>query len=319
MSDFRFSGFDSYHEQPVVLVVDDQPINIQLIYQILGNDYKILMATSGMQAIKICNDSLPDLVLMDVMMPEINGLETCKLMKAQEAIADIPVIFVTGLQQQEDENACWQAGAVDFIQKPVNANTLRNRVKAHITMKKQSDMLRAMAYIDGLTGVFNRRYFDSFLQRQIAVCRRREDSLAVLLMDIDHFKLYNDHLGHLQGDDALRKVAQALHQCCLRPTDLVARYGGEEFVAVLPHTDAAGAAIVAQKVLRAIAQLALPHPAVTNKIVSLSIGIAVACPDNEYAGDITARADAQLYLTKQHGRNGYTFDNVTQQAPDMPR
>ena len=119
MSDIQLSDFPAFSEQAVILVVDDQPINIQVIYQILGSSYKILMATSGAQAIKVCTDSLPDLVLMDVLMPEQDGLETCRLMKAQETIADIPVIFVTAAQQQEEEDACWQAGAVDFIQKPI--------------------------------------------------------------------------------------------------------------------------------------------------------------------------------------------------------
>ena len=171
MSDIQLSDFPAFSEQAVILVVDDQPINIQVIYQILGGSYKILMATSGAQAIKVCTDSLPDLVLMDVLMPEQDGLETCRQMKAQETIADIPVIFVTAAQQQEEEDACWQAGAVDFIQKPVNANTLRHRVNAHLTLKKQSDLLRSLAFIDGLTHVYNRRYFDQFLQKQLAACK----------------------------------------------------------------------------------------------------------------------------------------------------
>jgi len=309
MPEIQLSDFTAFSEQAVILVVDDQPINIQVIYQILGGDYKILMATSGEQAIKVCIESMPDLVLMDVMMPQQDGLETCRLMKAQDAIADIPVIFVTGLQQQEDEDACWQVGAVDFIQKPVNANTLRHRVNAHLTLKKQSDLLRSFAFVDGLTQVFNRRYFDQFLQKQLSACKRHSSPLALILIDIDHFKLYNDHLGHLAGDDALRRVAQVLKACCMRPNDLVARYGGEEFVAVLPDTPTEGAVAVAGKILAGIKEAAIAHPASEHGVISISMGIAIANPHNAYAADITERADKQMYLTKQNGRNGFSLEH----------
>ncbi|QBL08447.1 diguanylate cyclase [Rheinheimera sp. D18] len=309
MSNLAPFDLTAFSNKAVILVVDDQPINIQIIYQILGDDYKVLMATSGEQAIKVCLDSMPDLILMDVVMPIQDGLETCRLMKAQDTIANIPVIFVTAGQQQQDEDACWQAGAVDFLQKPVNANTLRNRVKAHLTLKKQADLLRSLAFMDGLTGVYNRRYFDQFLNKQLAVCKRQSAPLALLLIDIDHFKLYNDHLGHLAGDDALRRVAQAMSSCCLRPNDLVARYGGEEFVVVLPDTDSQGAVVLAQKILAAINKLKIPHPATPLGLVSISIGIAMATPHNGYSVEITARADQQMYVTKKNGRNGFSIEH----------
>lgn len=304
----KISDFSLYADQPVILVVDDQPINIQLIYQLLGQEYKILMATSGKQAIKVCQDSLPDLVLMDVMMPEQDGLETCRQMKLIESIADIPVIFVTGVQQQEEEEACWQAGAVDFIQKPFNANTLKHRVKVHQTLKKQSDLLRSLAFMDGLTGLYNRRYFDQNLQRKLASCKRNTCSLALLLIDIDHFKYFNDRYGHLAGDDALRQVARALSECCQRPDDLVARYGGEEFVAILPNTSTDGAINVARTMLEKLRSLSIIHQDSESGFVTASIGIALATPVTGYEIDITDRADKQLYLTKQQGRNGYRLE-----------
>lgn len=305
MPNIMLSDFSVQTAQAVILVVDDQPINIQLIYQILGAQYKILMATSGQQAIKVCTDSKPDLVLMDVMMPEQDGLETCQLMKANPDIFDIPIIFVTGAQQQEEEDACWQAGAVDFIQKPFNANTLRHRVHVHLTLKKQSDLLRSLAFIDGLTSVYNRRYFDQELIKQLASCKRQSTPLALLIIDIDHFKLFNDQFGHLAGDDALRKVAKTLSSSCARPQDLVARYGGEEFVAILPDTDAAGAEFIAKKMLQNIRQLHISHPTTEQGIITVSIGIAIADTTAGYDTHLTAQADKQLYLTKQQGRNGY--------------
>lgn len=291
-------------DDATILVVDDQPINIQVIYQILGDQYQILMATSGAEAIKVCKKSMPDLVLLDVVMPEQDGLTTCKLMKADPEIANIPVIFVTGLQQQSEENACWEAGAVDFIQKPVNPNTLVNRVKAHLLLKKQSDLLRSLAYVDGLTGVYNRRFFDQYLHSQLAVCKRLQQPIAIMIIDIDHFKKYNDHLGHLAGDDALKLVAQRLKQTSKRPADLVARYGGEEFICVLPNTDIRGATHLAQKMLSAIRDLDIEHPTSPVGQITVSIGVAAT---TDYKLNLTQLADEQLYLAKQNGRNQYSI------------
>lgn len=307
MPEKLIASIEQSRQQQTILVVDDQPLNIQVIFQILGNDYQILMATSGEQAIKVAETAIPDLILLDVMMPEQDGLETCRQLKANDSLRDIPVIFVTGLQQQTDEDACWEAGGVDFIQKPFNANTLRNRVKVHLTLKRQADLLHSMAFIDGLTGIFNRRYFDNLLQNQLAQHQRKSTELAVLLIDIDHFKKYNDNFGHLAGDDALRKVAQALKTSCSRPGDVVMRYGGEEFVAVLSDTDARGAIVVAQKMLDNVAALAIHHPASSTGNLSISLGIAIADIPHTYSAEVVERADQQLYITKQNGRNNYSI------------
>lgn len=306
MADELLAAIGDCQQQDTILVVDDKPINIQVMFQILGSDYNILMATSGEQAIKVCKDSLPDLILLDVMMPEQDGLETCRQLKADKALTDIPVIFVTGLQHQTDEDSCWEAGGVDFIQKPFNANTLRNRVKVHLTLKRQADLLRSMAYLDGLTGIYNRRYFDSKLQNQLAQHRRKQSPLAILLIDIDHFKQFNDSLGHLAGDDALRQVAKALKLSCSRPGDFVARYGGEEFVVLLADTDANGAVKVAEKMLHNVLALAIAHPKSTAGKLSISIGIAIADKDDAYSIEVIERADQQLYLSKQRSRSTYS-------------
>ncbi|ENM3939016.1 diguanylate cyclase [Vibrio cholerae] len=288
-----------------ILVVDDQPINIQIVFQVLGNEYNILMATSGKQAIKVCHDSRPDLILLDVVMPEQDGLETCRQLKADKQLADIPVIFVTGLQHQTDEDACWDAGGVDFIQKPFNTNTLRNRVKAHLTLKRQADLLRSLAYLDGLTGIYNRSYFDNVLSIQLAQHRRKLSPLAVLMIDIDYFKKYNDTFGHLAGDDALRKVASALKHS-VRQADMVARYGGEEFVVLLADTDINGAVTVAKKMLHHVLELDIAPPKTPATKLSISVGIAVADEAKGYDSNIIELADQQLYLSKQRGRNTYS-------------
>lgn len=299
-------------ESATILVVDDQPINIQTIYQILGPQYKILMATSGPQAIAVCKKSMPDLVLMDVVMPEQDGLTTCRLMKEDTDIANIPVIFVTGLQQQSDEDACWEAGAVDFLQKPVNASTLRYRVKAHLTLKRQSDLLRSLAYLDGLTGVYNRRYFNDYFQSQLANSKRLQQPLSIILIDIDHFKQYNDQFGHLAGDDALKLVAKTLKACCHRPADLLARYGGEEFICVLPNTDLAGALHLADRMLKAVAMQKIDHPTVNRGIVTISLGIATGTGAES---DLVKLADTRLYQAKLNGRNQYNAGNNKANSP----
>ncbi|WP_064663814.1 diguanylate cyclase [Pseudoalteromonas sp. MQS005] len=294
-----------------ILVVDDQPINIQIVFQVLGNEYNILMATSGKQAIKVCHDSRPDLILLDVVMPEQDGLETCRQLKADKQLADIPVIFVTGLHHQKDEDACWDAGGVDFIHKPFNANTLRNRVKVHLTLKRQSDELRSQAYLDGLTGIYNRRYFDNVLSIQLAQHRRNLNPLAVMMVDIDYFKKYNDTFGHLAGDDALRKVANTLKHSFSRPIDMVARYGGEEFVVLLADTDINGAVTVAKKMLHNVLELDIANPQTPTTKLSISIGIAVANKPEDYDSNILELADQQLYKSKQHGRNTFSVMEIT--------
>lgn len=238
-------------------------------------------------------------------MPEQDGLETCRQLKADKQLADIPVIFVTGLQHETDEDACWDAGGVDFIQKPFNTNTLRNRVKAHLALKRQADLLRSLAYLDGLTGIYNRRYFDNVLSIQLAQHRRKLSPLAVLMIDIDYFKKYNDTFGHLAGDDALRKVASALKHNG-RQADTVARYGGEEFVVLLADTDINGAVTVAKKMLHHVLELDIAHPQTPATKLSISVGIAVADEAKGYDSNIIELADQQLYLSKQRGRNTYS-------------
>lgn len=296
-----------------VLVVDDQATNIQLIYQLLKNDYEVLMATTGAQAISVCRQHNPDLILMDVLMPEMNGWETCKQLKQSADIANIPVIFVTALTGQDEENNCWEAGAVDFLQKPINASTLKHRVRAHLILKHQSDLLRSLAYMDGLTGVSSRRHFDQYLEAQMGQAFRKNESLGLLLIDIDFFKQYNDRYGHLAGDDCLRQVAQSLKKCCRRPADMVARYGGEEFVLVLPDTDQAGLEHVAGQVQRQLEQENIAHSDSPTTRLTISAGGAVYHPA-VFAGDAEAvlqLADTLLYKAKTAGRNRYCVGTLT--------
>ncbi|KMT65270.1 diguanylate cyclase [Catenovulum maritimum] len=286
-----------------ILVVDDKPVHIQTIYNLLSDDYEILATTSGEDAIDLCYDTPPDLILLDVIMPGLSGLETCRILKQNEGTRRIPIIFLTSVMEQEDETACWENGGIDFITKPVNPITLKNRVKAHLTLKYQTDILANMAYIDGLTGIYNRRYFDEHLIKEIEHINRTHTDSALLIMDIDHFKQYNDTYGHIAGDKALKIVANILKSALKRPTDFVARYGGEEFVILLPETYLDGAFYVAKRIQENIKLANIEHIKSKEKVLSLSIGISTIAQSNKAEMNIIKHADSFLYQSKIAGRN----------------
>jgi diguanylate cyclase (GGDEF)-like protein len=291
--------------RPTLLVVDDQPINVQVLYTAFAQDHRVLMATSGQQALAVCARTPPDLILLDVVMPDMDGHEVCRLLKADPLLQDIPVIFVTAQRDELAETQGLDAGAVDFISKPINPRVVRARVKTHLTLKSQSDQLRALAYMDGLTGVANRRRFDETLQNEWLRSQRSGQPLSLLMIDLDHFKRFNDSLGHPAGDEALRHCAAVLGQCAARPADLLARYGGEEFVCLLPNTPLDGALQVAQSMREALSANPVAHPdSPLGPSITLSLG--VACADTFQGFEpaaLLACADGQLYQAKQGGRN----------------
>ena len=291
-------------QRPKLLIVDDQPINIQALYQVFSVDHQVFMATSGEQALEVCRDKQPDLVLLDVMMPGMDGYAVCSHLKADAATRDTPVIFVTAHDDEAAESRGLDAGAVDFISKPINPRIVRARVKTHITLKLQSDMLRRLVFIDGLTGVHNRRYFDERLPIELRRCERNARPLSLLLADVDHFKRYNDSYGHQAGDECLRRVGAALSSGLKRPGDIAARYGGEEFVCILPETDLAGALVVAGLLERGVRGLRIAHrDSDVDNAVTISVGVAGwAPPAPADAVSVLAVADAQLYSAKRSGR-----------------
>ena len=289
--------------RPRLLVVDDQPVNIQALHQVFAADCQVLMATSGAQALALCRDKQPDLVLLDVQMPGMDGYELCAQLKADALLSTIAIIFVTSNNRPEDETRALEAGAADFITKPFNPAVVRARVRAQLTIKLQADLLREMAFIDGLTGVHNRRHFDERLDIEMQRAIRSRAQLAVVLADVDFFKRYNDAYGHLAGDDCLRKVARTLKACLRRPGDVLARYGGEEFACVLPDTDLAGALGVAEGMEAAVRALQMPHAkSDVMPVVTLSLGVAVTISGRGDVGALLSLADEQLYKAKAQGR-----------------
>ncbi|MFZ3285675.1 MAG: diguanylate cyclase [Telluria sp.] len=290
---------------PRLLVVDDQPVNIQVLYQVFADTHQVFMATSGEQALKFCAANPPDLVLLDVSMPAMDGYEVCRRLKADPGTAAIPVIFVTASDDHDSEEMGLAAGAVDFIVKPVNPAIVRARVKTHLTLKHQADLLRNMAYVDGLTGVNNRRHFDERLDIEWRLSVRNSTSLSLIMLDVDFFKRYNDRYGHQMGDECLRQVASVLLGCTRRPADLAARYGGEEFVCLLPETNLDAAIAIARKLNEAVGARRIAHAdSATAAVVTISLGVSCMVGQAGSTADQLLRgADAKLYLAKQNGRN----------------
>lgn len=291
--------------RPRLLVVDDQPIHLQVLYRALSAGHQLFMATSGAQALRVCREQSPDLILLDVVMPDMDGFEVLRQLKATPETTDIPVIFVTAHGGDEIETHCLQAGAVDFIPKPINPNVVRARVKTHLTLKLQSDFLRDMAFRDGLTGVSNRRQFDDRLAIEWGRAQRNGSPLTLMLLDVDCFKPFNDHYGHQAGDDCLRQLAAVLKAELRRPTDLVARYGGEEFVCLLPDTGFDDGMVMAQKMLDAVRAKAITHAySEVAPVVTISLGVATreGAGQDGMAEALLALADARLYHVKRTGR-----------------
>ena len=290
-----------------ILVVDDAMENIQILHAALQEEQEVLFALSGARALELARSQHPDLILVDAVMPDMDGYAVCAALRAAPETRDIPVIFVTALKTPEDETRALDAGAADFITKPVNAAVVRARVRTHLTVKRQADALRALSLTDPLTGVANRRAFDERLHAEWRRCARAGLPVALILADVDHFKSYNDHYGHQAGDACLVQVAAALRRGAGRTHDLVTRYGGEEFAILLPQLDALGAEGVARRMLEELTRLGLAHAASpTAPRLTMSMGIASLVPDDAQGADtLLASADALLYQAKAGGRNRY--------------
>jgi diguanylate cyclase (GGDEF)-like protein len=290
-----------------ILIVDDAMENIQILHQALQDEHDVVFAMNGAKALHIAQNQLPDLILLDAMMPDMDGYAVCAALRASAVTRDIPIIFVTALKTPEDETRALDAGAADFISKPVNAAVVRARVRTQLTVKRQSDALRELTLTDGLTGVANRRAFDEKLQAEWRRCARAQVPMGLIMVDIDHFKMYNDKYGHQAGDACLQVVGEAMKRAALRPQDMVARYGGEEFAILLPQEDSSGAEAVARRVLDEIAALAIAHACSSSGThVTVSMGVASMTPTEKVeASELIKAADALLYQAKAQGRNRY--------------
>jgi diguanylate cyclase (GGDEF)-like protein len=287
-----------------ILVVDDEVLYRELIADILDDEYEILFAANGIEALEIAEIKVPDLILLDVIMPGIDGYEVHERLKRDHRTREIPVIFISGLGEVAAETKGLMLGAVDFITKPINREPVRARVKAQIMLKLAHEKLILLAETDGLTGLANRFQFDKMLAYECARHLRSEKELSLILLDIDHFKSFNDTYGHVRGDQCLREIALAMAKAISRTTDFVARYGGEEFAALLPETPLIGAVMLAERVRSCISDLKLPHQGSGTGYVTASLGVVsgrlLAGRSNM---DVVRAADIELYAAKAGGRN----------------
>lgn len=288
-----------------VLVVDDEKQNRELLTELLKDDCRIILAKNGKQALERAHELQPDLILLDVLMPEVDGHEVIQCLKTDDTTRHIPVIFVSALDSPDDEERGLDLGAVDYITKPFHPSIVRKRVRNHLQSVHHRRLLENLAMIDSLTEIANRRRYDESLEREWRRCARMNVPLSLAIIDVDHFKAYNDHLGHASGDRVLRAIAQALNSFVRRAGDLAARYGGEEFVLLLPDTNASAASTLADEIRIAIERLALPHPrSQVSPVVTISLGGITAWPEGgQVDPQFFLEADAALYAAKAAGRN----------------
>ncbi|OPX88728.1 PleD family two-component system response regulator [Pelotomaculum sp. PtaB.Bin117] len=288
-----------------ILIVDDMPANIIILHEILQDEYEIFFATSGADALAIVQAEKPDLVLLDIIMPGMDGYEVCEKLKADFETKNIPVIFVTAMGEVEDETKGLEIGAIDYLVKPVSPPIVKARVRNHLKLKRYQDILANLSLIDGLTGIANRRHFDEVFDNEWRRALRASQPLSVIMLDIDFFKKYNDFYGHLAGDDSLRQVADVLKRTACRAGDLAARYGGEEFSVVLPLTDVDEAFNIALKMHNNVRLLGIPHQqSEVSDILTVSAGVASMIPQQKVSPDILIKeADKALYKAKYQGRN----------------
>ncbi len=334
-----------------ILIVDDsRHVRTQLKLLLRSADYTdLLFAETASEAFDFLGvhsseeeASLIDLILLDIIMPDIDGINSCRILKTIERLRDIPIIMVTGDTSEESLQQAFEAGATDYITKPLKKIELLARVGSALRLKEETDArktrelqlkarelqllettnllertneqlqesnarLQRMASVDGLTGVANRRYFDEQFSREWRRAARLSQRISLIMIDIDFFKRYNDTYGHLQGDECLKQVARALSLPLKRPLDLVARYGGEEFVIMLPDTDLDGAASVAAQLQEVMRELQIPHNGShIASYVTLSMGVATLVPHKDISSDtLINHADKALYQSKTDGRNGF--------------
>jgi diguanylate cyclase (GGDEF)-like protein len=301
-----------------ILIVDDERINRTVLAAVLKDEHQVILAKSGEQALeRLSIDAEIDLILLDVIMPEMDGYEVLRQIKNSDATKDIPVIFITALNSMGDEEAGLKLGACDYIGKPFSPAIVKARVANLLRFVRQRKLLETLAGRDGLTEIPNRRSFDHALAQEIGRSERSNQPFSLALLDIDYFKEFNDQYGHARGDEALKSVARALSEALRRPADLVARYGGEEFALVLPDADIAGGREVAEAAHRAVENLAIRHEAsAIADHLTISIGGVTCIGGSTDAAQLITAADRQLYQAKRLGRNRIEWDNGT--TPTLP-
>lgn len=295
-----------------ILIVDDEKANRKVLKELLQDQATIIFAKNGEQAIELAKKHVPDLMLLDVIMPDKSGFEVIEEIKNDPVTMAVSVIFITGLANDDDEERGFDLGGCDYIYKPFKANIVIARVLMHLELIYQRKMLDSIAHIDALTGISNRRKMDSVLVDEVAANKRDKKQLLVALIDVDFFKQYNDNYGHGAGDIALKKVASIFREVLKRPRDFAARYGGEEFVMILPDSNLDGAKLVMNNLMQALADKAIPHEfSAVSAYLTMSIGAVLIDGEQSTSPEqVLNIADRLLYQAKRQGRNQIAVETL---------
>jgi len=294
----------SSQDRNSILIVDDVETNLIILSSILTPEYATFVAKNGMRAIELARKHTPDIILLDIVMPDIDGFEVLSRLKESEVTKNIPVILLTSMGNETSEEKGLELGAVDYIIKPFNPIIVKKRIKNQMEMINQFKEIKYLSITDKLTGLYNRHHFDERLEREWNNALRNKMVLSLLLIDLDHFKNYNDTYGHIQGDRALQETASLIEQSLNRSVDAAARWGGEEFAVLLTNTDLQGALKVAERIRERIegALIFCSDGEITR--ITVSIGIKTMVPIHQNTIDeFLTSADKALYDAKERGRN----------------
>jgi diguanylate cyclase (GGDEF)-like protein len=288
-----------------ILLIDDETANLMVLNRILSPEYTIFTAKSGQEGLERAIAEQPDLILLDIVMPDVNGFDLLAALKQNPETGGIPVIIITGLRDEADEEKGFLLGAVDYITKPFKNPIVLARVRTQIQIIGHIRTIEQLGLIDALTAIPNRRCFDDRLSLEWRRAMRDRKPISFLMMDVDKFKTYNDTFGHPQGDTLLKSLAAIFTGAAMRTTDLAARLGGEEFGILLPETDLPAALNIAEKIRAAVEAARVPTAdGKTITAVTISIGVASVVPNNNAAvQELIEQADERLYTAKNTGRN----------------
>lgn len=288
-----------------ILIVEDGKTNQKVLWETLNKDYTLQIIETGKSALAIVTDFRPHLILLDIILPDITGFDVLKILKSSSETRSTPVLIITGLDSDTDEEKGLLMGAVDYIRKPFSPTILKARVKNHIQIVRQIETIEKMGYIDALTNLPNRRKFNYRLEYEWNRAIRKETNIGIMLMDLDSFKNYNDIYGHTQGDLLLQEVGKVLKKALKRSTDLPCRWGGEEFAILLPETNLQNLLLIAEKIRANIEKIRIPTMNEKQSTqITASIGAILVPPrQSDIAVDFMDKADQLLYQAKKLGKN----------------
>jgi len=287
-----------------LLIVDDENANLKVLTHILGSDFTIYTASNGLNALQKAKELQPDLILLDILMPGMDGYETLSTIKSTEEIKKIPVVFITGLDSEEDEEKGLSLDAADYITKPFSVPIVKLRVRNQIQIVNQLRTIERLSMIDQLTNLPNRRSFDIRLSVEWKQAIREKLPISLLMLDLDKFKDLNDTYGHQSGDIVLKYLADVFQRSLKRPSDFTARWGGEEFIVLLPNTPLDGAIDVAENIRVNVENSIIKNIDGTNFKITVSIGVTSIIPVHNSSTEMfIAKADKAMYLAKEAGRN----------------